>query len=145
MLALNSVEAAQRRPQKDDTGEEDEDKSFLLCSGSIRQGPTFRFLARPRDELIVDVEMAGNVKLLISLRHPASLVVVLVVVSVADGLMLVLVFVTSLVVVEVAEGRRGPSEIISNIKLTTWSKIYQHLWFFAKHIYSCLVSTAMQK
>ena len=55
--------------------------------------------------LIVDVEMAGNVKLLISLRHPASLVVVLVVVSVADGLMLVLVFVSSLVVVEVAEGR----------------------------------------
>ena len=55
--------------------------------------------------LIVDVEMAGNVQLLISLRHPASLVVVLVVVSVADSLVLVLVFVSSLVVVEVAEGR----------------------------------------
>ena len=57
--------------------------------------------------LIVDVEMAGYVKLLISLRHPASLVVVLVVVSVADGLMLVLVFVSSLVVVEVAGGEEG--------------------------------------
>ena len=55
--------------------------------------------------LIVDVEMAGNVKLLISLRHPASLVVVLVVISVAHGLMLVFVFVGRLVVVEVAGGR----------------------------------------
>ena len=93
--------------------------------------------------LIVDVEMAGNVKLLISLRHPASLVVVLVVVSVADGLMLVLVFVSSLVVVEVAEGRRGPSEIISNIKITTWNKIYQHLccnfWVLSPLIGYCLV------
>ena len=91
--------------------------------------------------LIVDVEMAGYVKLLISLRHPASLVVVLVVVSVADGLMLVLVFVSSLVVVEVAGG--GPSEIISNIKITTWNKIYQHLcsnfWVLSPLIGYCLV------
>ena len=54
--------------------------------------------------LIVDVEMAGQVNFIISLRHPPSLVVVLVVISVADGLMLVLVFVGRLVVVEVTEG-----------------------------------------
>ena len=54
--------------------------------------------------LIVDVEMAGHVKFVISLRHPPSLVVVLVVISVADGLMLVLVFVGCLVVVEVTGG-----------------------------------------
>ena len=57
--------------------------------------------------LIVDVEMARNMKLVISLRHPASLVVVLVVISVADGLMLVLVLVGRLVLVEVAEGEEG--------------------------------------
>ena len=67
--------------------------------------------------LIVDVEMARNMKLVISLRHPASLVVVLVVISVAHGLMLVFVFVGRLVVVEVAGGDEG-SEIISNIKRT---------------------------
>ena len=54
--------------------------------------------------LIVDVEMAGHVKFVISLRHPPSLVVVLVVISVADGLMLVLVFVGCLVIVEVTGG-----------------------------------------
>ena len=54
--------------------------------------------------LIVDVEIAGDVKLIISLRHPPSLVVVLVVISVADGLMLVLMFVVCLVVMEVTGG-----------------------------------------
>merc|ERR1712172_240565 len=32
--------------------------SCLFCSGRIRHGPTFRFLARPRDEVMTDVEKA---------------------------------------------------------------------------------------
>ena len=43
--------------------------------------------------LIVDVEMTRKVEFIISLRHPPSLVVVLVVISVVDGFMLVLVLV----------------------------------------------------
>ena len=31
---------------------------YLFCSGRIRQGPTFRFLARPREEVMTDVENA---------------------------------------------------------------------------------------
>merc|ERR1712218_306496 len=29
---------------------------FVFCSGRIRQGPTFRFLARPREEVMMDDE-----------------------------------------------------------------------------------------
>ena len=34
----------------------------LFCSGRIRQGPTLRFLARPRDEVMIDVEKATENK-----------------------------------------------------------------------------------
>ena len=31
---------------------------YLFCSGRIRHGPTFRFLERPREEVMIDVEKA---------------------------------------------------------------------------------------
>ena len=54
---LKTSVAPQAKKMKINRGERSPPRHFF-CSGRIRQGPTFRFLARPRAEVMTDVEKA---------------------------------------------------------------------------------------